>query len=202
MSTVNMKQAKKWSTYYGVTCQLIEGKNPLNCQAVIVNGKRIATSNMNGLQLEMLFSDIACGQHVDGSSVAKQKINEAHGRTNEERLSYFIKQLMTYANRFDGVQFIGQSMESVLNQMVKNQSLTLTDWVKGMQDWHGSNAKALVYKAIKNKEIHVIDESKIVICDCTFRDFIKEYAKQNQLRVPTDKEQGIMIDTYLKGIGV
>ena len=97
MSTVNMNQAKKWSSYYGVECQLVAGSKPTNCKAIIYNGVSIKSSNMTGIELETLFSQIATGQDVTGYSVAKQKVCDAHGRSGREVTKNFIEQERTYA---------------------------------------------------------------------------------------------------------
>lgn len=97
MSTVNMNQAKKWSSYYGVECQLVAGSKPTNCKAIIYKGVSIKSSNMTGVELETLFSQIATGQDVTGYSVAKQKVCDAHGRSGREVTKNFIEQERTYA---------------------------------------------------------------------------------------------------------
>ena len=212
MAVSNLNKFKASAIKYGVKeYQLIMGadKSGRNVKGMLVDGYMFDRLSLYGLSgtddIDELMQAIACDvakaheAHVSGrNSVAKQKVNEGHGRSNDERFSYLLKQMMTYAKRFDGVQFIGQTMESVLDQLVNREDMTLDRWVKGMRDWHGSNAKALVLKAIKDRTMHVIGDK--VICDCTFRNFITEYAKQNHFNEPSDEQKEKMIAVYLKDL--
>lgn len=199
---------------YGITnYQLIMGadKSGRNVKALLIGGYMFDKLSQYGLDgddlIIELMQNIACHgvakayeMHVSNRrSVAKQKVNEAHGRSEGERFNYLIDQIMTYGKRFKNIQFVGQTTESVFDQMIAYQDLTLTDWVKGMKDWHGSNAKIKVLEAIQNKTIHILNDDK-VICDATFREHIKKYAEENHKRVPTEDEQTVMINTYLKGL--
>ena len=107
--------------------------------------------------------------------------------------------MMTYGKRFKNIQFIGQTMESVFDQMIENNEFTLEQWVKGMQDWYGTRAKAKVLECLKNKTIHVLNDNKVVT-DIAFREHIEQYAKENKLHEPNDEQKTLMINTYLKGI--
>ena len=215
MAVSNKNKFLRSAEKYGVKdFQLIMGndKKGLNVKGLLIGGymfDRLSNygTDREDTSIDDLMECIACEGvakahelHVNGrNSVAKQKVNEAHGRSNDERFDYLLKQMMTYANRFSGIQFVNQTMESVFDQLIKRETITLDQWVKGMKDWHGSNAKALVLNAIKNKSMHVLNDNK-VICDCTFRDFVSEYAKQNKLHEPTDEQKGQMIAVYLKGL--
>ena len=130
MSTVNMKQAEKWSTFYGVQCQLIAGSKPTNCKAIIYNGVKIKSSNMTGIELENLFSQIASGQDVTGFSVAKQKVCDAHGRSGREVTKNFIEQERTYAT--DDFMTITQYYNRPLNTcMMEYLQVYLDDCFRG-----------------------------------------------------------------------
>ena len=189
MANMNLNSIVKSAQEHGVTdYQLIMGssKSGKNVNAILIGGYKFdRISNLTKCEIDIIMDDIACNgvavayeHHTYGrNSVAKQKVNEGHGRSNDERFAYLLKQMMTYAKRFNGIQFVGQSMESVFDQLIERESLTLDRWVKGMIEWHGSNAKALVLNAI-GKSMHIVDNK--VICDCTFRNLISEYAKQNK----------------------
>lgn len=212
MANMNLNSVVKSAQEHNVTdYQLIMGnsKSGKNVNAILIGGYKFdCISNLTKVEIDTIMDDIACNgvavayeHHTHGrNSVAKQKVNEGHGRSNEERFAYLLQQMMTYAKRFSGIQFVGQTMESVFDQLIEREDLmTLDRWVKGMIDWHGSKAKALVFDAIKDKSMHVLKDNK-VICDCTFRDYITEYAKQNKLRVPNKDEQTKMIAVYLKDL--
>lgn len=206
---MNLNSVVKSAQEHNVTdYQLIMGsaKNGKNVNAILVGGYKFdRLSNLTKAEIDIIMDDIACNgvavayeHHTYGrNSVAKQKVNEGHGRTDDERIAYLLKQMMTYAKRFSGIQFIGQTMESVFDQLIERESLTLEQWVKGMRDWHGSNAKALVLNAI-GKSMHIVDNK--AVCDATFRGFISEYAKQNGLTEPNEEQKGKMIAVYLKGL--
>lgn len=210
MATMNLNSIVKSAQEHNVTeYQLIMGssKSGKNVNAILVGGYKFdRLSNLTKAEIDIIMDDIACNgvavayeHHTYGrNSVAKQKVNEGHGRSNDERLAYLLEQMMTYAKRFSGVQFIGQTMESVFDQLIERETITLEQWVKGMKDWHGVNAKAKVLDAIKNKTMHIVEDK--AICDVTFRNFITEYAKQNKLTIPNEEQKGQMIAVYLKGL--
>lgn len=106
--------------------QIITGKNPDNVVAVIVGGYKFdRLANTTRDELDALMASIACDlkeaytAHVERrSSCAKQKINEAHGRSYRERAIHHDTQEMTYADRFQNIQFVGQTISHVLWQYV------------------------------------------------------------------------------------
>ena len=176
MATINMKQAKKWATHYGVNCQLIPGASETNCKAVIYNGIKHSTSNWTGIMFDSFFAEIACGQNVDGSSVAKQKINEAHGRAYGERLVNFLEQYMTYADPFENIQFVNQ-------------------WKESMKEWH-VNSDEVVARMIESKEVRILNNH--VIPSKTFERFLIQYCKENNYTVLSQDKINLMIDMYCK----
>ncbi len=210
MANMNLNSVVKSAQEHGIKdYQLIMGnsKSGKNVNAILIGGYKFdCISNLTKVEIDTIMDDIACNgvavayeHHTHGrNSVAKAKVNEGHGRSNEERFAYLLQQMMTYAKRFSGVQFVGQTMESVFDQLIEREDLTLDRWVKGMIDWHGRNAKQKVLDAITNKEMHVIGDK--VICDCTFRDYITKYAKQNKLTIPNEEQKTKMIAVYLKGL--
>lgn len=199
MATINMKQAKKWATHYGVNCQLIPGASETNCKAVIYNGIKHSTSNWTGIMFDSFFAEIACGQNVDGSSVAKQKINEAHGRAYGERLVNFLEQYMTYADPFENIQFVGQTWISVLNQLVEREmDFALTEvnqWKESMKEWH-VNSDEVVTRMIESKEVRILNNH--VIPSKSFERFLIQYCKENNYTVLSQDKINLMIDMYCK----
>jgi len=186
MSTVNMKKAQEWACYYGIQCQLIPGASPKNCKAIIYNGITIKSSNMTGCELEALFAELACKQNVEGLSVAKQKVNEAHGRSYRECLDNFIEQYMTYADDFEGVQFKGRKLNEVLEVLVCDapESLEYKNWLVSMQDWHGKNAKNKVMEMLNNKDVYAVNGH--VISQKSFTRFITKWFKDNEIECPAE----------------
>ena len=214
MAVNNLKKFRESAQKHNIKdFQLIMGsaKTGTNVKGMLISGYMFDRLSLYGLSgtddIDELMQNIACygvakayEMHVSGRrSVAKQKVNDAHGRTEDERADYILKQIMTYGKRFKNIQFVGQTIEGVFDQMIENTDLTLDRWVKGMQDWHGKNAKAKVFDAITNKKMHVLNDNK-VICDCAFREHIEQYVKENKLSLPNEEQQTQMINTYLKGL--
>ena len=221
MGVSNLNKFNKYAREYGVKdYQLIMGadKSGRNVKGILISGYTFDKLSQYGLDgddlIIELMQNIACmgvaeayKLHVAGrKSVAKVKANEAHGRTNDERYSYLLEQMMTYAKRFKNIQFVGQTMESVFDQMIEQANITPEQWVKGMQDWHGVKAKAKVLNDLKNGAMHIVyDDIKgceVAVCDVAFREHIQEYCKQNHLNEPNEEQKTKMIKVYLKGLGV
>lgn len=215
MAVSNLNKFNKYAQQYNIgEYQLIMGadKKGRNVKGMLVSGYMFDRLSQFGLSgdddIQELMQNISCygaakayEMHVNGrNSVAKQKVNEAHGRSNDERTGYLIQQLMTYGKRFKNIQFVGQTMEGVFDQIVENETITVAQWVEGMKDWHGSNAKRLVFEALQNHTMHVIDN--ITVCDVTFRDAISRYAKENKCNEPTEEQKTKMINVYIAGLGI
>ena len=100
-----------------VVGQVITGKNPDNVVAVVVGGYKFdRLANTTRDELDALMASIACNlkeaymAHVERrSSCAKQKINDAHGRSYRECSINHDTQEMTYADRFHNIQFFRQN---------------------------------------------------------------------------------------------
>ena len=209
MANMNLNSVVKSAQEHSVTdYQLIMGssKSGKNVNAILIGGYKFdCISNLTKVEIDTIMDDIACNgvavayeHHTHGrNSVAKQKVNEGHGRTDDERFAYLLKQMMTYAKRFKNVQFVGQTMESVFDQLIEVESQTFTEWVNSCKDWHGKNAKAFILNSI-GKNVHVIGDK--VVCDRTFRDSIGEYAKQNGYKEPNEEQKTKMIAVYLKDL--
>ena len=140
MANYNEKTFRKFMDMYHVEGQLITGKsNNGNGNVIAMNCGRYqfkGLSQFTKLNIELLIQAIACDgiekayqEHTYRNSVAKQKINEAHGRTNEERQSHENKQEMTYARLLDHrIQFVGNTLSNVYNELFMYE--------KDFQDWH------------------------------------------------------------------
>ena len=197
-----MKQAKKWANYYGVACQLIAGASETNCKAVLVNGMQFKTSNLTGTGFQELFEKLACGQKADACSVAKQMINEAHGRSRNESLKNFMGQDMTYADPYANIQFAGRTLTDVFNQLIKRETTSglydvneVSNWIKTMIDWHGANAKAVVKQMITNKEVRIYDRH--VISNKIFLMCIDKWVSENNQQAMGNIKKNAIIDLFL-----
>ena len=206
MATINMKQAKKWANHYGVTCQLVAGASDTNCKAVVVNGMQFKTSNLTGTGFQELFEKIACGQKVEACSVAKQMINDAHGRTRNESLKNFMGQDMTYADPYWGVQFAGRKLAEVFDQLIERETkrglfdaTSLENWVKTMKDIHGVDALDMIKQMIMDKEIRVYDEHVITNKICMM--FIDKWVSENNKQAISNDKKKAIIDRYFELIG-
>jgi len=212
MAISNLNKFNKYAQEYNIgEYQLIMGadKKGRNVKGMIIGGYTFDRLSLyENEEIIELMENIKCNgvakayeMHVNNRrSVAKQKVNEAHGRSNDERMDYLLQQLMTYGKRFNGIQFIGQTMESVLDQIVECETTTTAQWVEGMKDWHGSNAKRLVFEALQNGRMHIINGT--AICDSTLRDAISRYAKENKCNEPTEEQKTKMIKVYIAGLGI
>ena len=205
MANINMKQARKWQAHYNVPCQLIAGASETNCKAVMYGGMMIKTSNYNGLMFEQLFEKLACGQVADACSVAKQMINDAHGRTRRESLNHFVKQDMTYADSMD-MQFVGRTLAEVLQQALDKQidesEYDLNDvhnWIKTMKDFHKADTVAVVKRMIAKKEVRIVNNK--VVASKFFYNAIDEWTKANDYKAIADDKKIEILDKYCELIG-
>ena len=200
-----MKQARKWQAHYNVPCQLIAGASETNCKAVMYGGTMIKTSNYNGLMFEQLFEKLACGQVADACSVAKQMINDAHGRSREESLAHYVKQEMTYADSMD-MQFVGRTLAEVLQQaMNKHVDDSRYDlnavhhWIKTMKDFHGADTIKIAKRMIAKKEVRIVNDK--VIASKFFYNAIDEWVKANGYKAIADDKKIEILDKYCELIG-
>ena len=220
MGVSNFNKFNKYAQEFNVTgYQLIMGadKSGRNVKGMLIGGYTFDRLSLYGLdgddQIIELMQNIACHgvaeaykMHVEGrKSVARQKINEAHGRSHDERACHGLEQLMTYADSYENVQFKGRTLTDVFNQLLdRNMDMEVckvSHWVETMKDFHGFNkAKKLVFEMLNNKTIRVIDEH--VVCDKTFRIYIDKWTDENgKARVNEDlKTQAI--EKFCNAIGV
>lgn len=208
MATINMKQARKWANHYGISCQLIAGASETNCKAVIYKDMQFKTSNLTGVGFQELFEKLACGQNVEACSVAKQMVNDAHGRTRSESLKNFLGQDMTYADPFENVQFKGQSLYGVLTQLYDKtynytafgECLTTVEyWVDSMKDIHGADALNKIKEMINSKLTIVYDNH--VFNSYMFKKFIDKWVSENGKDEISDDKKMMIIDKYFEMLG-
>lgn len=205
MATVNMKQARKWQAHYNVECQLIAGANETNCKGVLYKGTLIKTSNYTGMDFELLFEKLACGQVVNACSVAKQMVNDAHGRTREESLKNYANQDMTYAGCLENIQLYGRTLMEVLLQVFDRQIFVYdmnykNNWIKSLKNWHGDNALKVANKMIVNKDVRVI--KGYAVASKYFYKAVDLWIKENKLSyVADDKKKVEILDKFCEVMG-
>ena len=208
MATMNKNGFIKSAQEHNITgYQLIMGKAKNNVIGMLYGGYQFdRLSLFTRLEIDMLMDDIACNgaqvayEHhtVNRKSVAKQKVNEAHGREDGERIVNYIMQFMTYADPFKNIQFKGQTWVGVLNQLVEREQESeiskVANWVENMKDWHASNAKRIVFELINNKDIRILNGH--VIPEKTFERFLGQFCKENNLKEFKDTEMKELINKY------
>lgn len=208
MATMNKNGFIKSAQEHNITgYQLIMGKAKNNVIGMLYGGYQFdRLSLFTRLDIDMLMEDIACNgvkvayEHhtYNRKSVAKQKVNEAHGRMDGERVVNYIMQLMTYANPFENIQFKGQTWVSVLNQLIEREQDSeiskVANWIESMKEFHASKAKKIVFELINNKEVRILDGH--VIPEKTFERFLSQFCKENNLKELEDVEMKELINKY------
>ena len=132
------------------------------------------------------------------NSVAKQKVNDAWGRTMSESAKHHNDQQFTYADGIKHlIQFKGQKLSDCLDALVDltetSKSLfngeNMNDvrvWTRHMGAWH--NPKILkCQELIKNKEVYVING--FIYTNYNLFQFIKLYAKSNNYMITDEQIQ-------------
>lgn len=208
MATMNKNGFIKSAQEHNITgYQLIMGKAKNNVIGMLYGGYQFdRLSLFTRLEIDMLMDDIACnGAQVayehhtyNRKSVAKQKVNGAHGREDGERIVNYIMQFMTYADPFKNIQFKGQTWVSVLNQLVEREQESeiskVANWVENMKDWHAGNAKRIVFELINNKDVRILNGH--VIPEKTFERFLNQFCKENNLKELESEKAKELINKY------
>lgn len=198
MATRNMNMATKWANFYGVQCQLVAGKQPNTCKTIIYKGTEYPASNMTGIELESFFAEIANGCEVTGTSKANQKVSDAHGRDDNEQMRNFLNQFMTYADRFEGIQFVNQPLSAVFAQVIESEQdckvTSLNNWVLTMKDFYGDKALNTIKKMLSNKTIYIVGGH--VFAKRTFEIYIDKYCEVNKM-VMSKENKARFIDEYM-----
>ena len=121
MSTKNdkaFKEAEKMLNNKGFYPQIITGKNPTNVIAMVVSGYKFdrlsgfIKSDALELARDIIENGVAKAyEHhtYNRNSTAKQKINDAHGRSYRECTENHNTQEMTYASRWCAIQLYNRT---------------------------------------------------------------------------------------------
>ena len=211
--------------------QIITGKNPDNVIALNVQGYTFdRLSNVSKLDVELLADDIACmGTKkafevfmANRSSVAKQKVNNAHGRTVLEVLENALNQEMTYADSIKPlIQLKGKRLSDALEclkDITESQNTIFNEnmnyyktWVKHVVAWYTDKesckfhakglelAKNFIMNALHNGDVLIVNEH--VYTRYCLENFIKLWAESNSVKyskVEIDKA----INGWVKALGV
>lgn len=155
MANGNMGKARQLANFYGIQCQLVEGKSPKNCKAVIYRGKSYPTANWTGIDFDSFFSQIASGCEVSADSKAQMKVSEAHGRDDDERMEHFLLQYMTYADATENISMEG-SLTDTFNQIIDNRYSNYAEWIEILPHWH-ANAEKVMQDLINTKQVLILD---------------------------------------------
>lgn len=170
MATANRKSFEKGIFERGLQAQIIlsNSKNQNNVVAIIVDGYKFDRLSLyTKIDVDILLDDITCNgtqkayEHhtCKRSSVAKQKVNEAHGRTESETQNNQDMQGMTYADVLQNIQHLNKTWVEVLQQVVardERSSLSLENWIEKIKHFHGDNFKKVIAKNA-NKTIFLIN---------------------------------------------
>lgn len=209
MAVFNLKGFNESAKQHNITnYQLIMGssKSGKNVKGMIVDGYTFDRLSLYTREdIDMLMEDIACNgakeaytNHVNGrSSKAKQKVSEAHGRFEGERLANYLQQIMTYADPFENIQFKNQTWVNVLNQLVERETACkqteLGAWKASMREWH-ANSETVCNSLIESKQIRIIKGH--VIPEKTFKRFLEKFCNENNFKIISDEKMLQAINSY------
>jgi hypothetical protein len=210
--------------------QIITGKNPDNVIALNVQGYTFdRLSSFTKLDVELLADDIACMGTQKAfekfmacrSSVAKQKVNNAHGRTVIEALEHALAQNMTYADSIKPlIQLKGKRLSDALECLkdITESQNTIFDenmnyyktWVKHVVAWYTDKesckfhakgvelAKNFIMNALHNGDILIVDEH--VYTRYCLENFIKLWAESNSVKY-SDADIDKAISEWVRALG-
>ena len=126
---------------YGIqNIQVIPGTNPKQCIGIMYNGQRISTSAWVGHDFEAFFNEVKTGS-CSVESVAKQKVSEAWGFTEEARQAHRDEQERTYADNINHlIQLKGRKISDVFNDYMHyqemNNLLEYKQWIETVKAWY------------------------------------------------------------------
>ncbi len=213
MAKNNLNGFNESARQHGISgYQLIMGgaKNGKNVAGMLLEGYTFDTlTNYTREDIDMLMDNIKCmgvaeayKEHIQGrNSKAKQKVSDANGRTDMERLVNLLDQSMTYA---DGVkhmiplgsadlltcmQCLVDIVEDSKNIMGENLNEVHT-WVERMKDWHSFNAKQKVFEMLTNRDI--ITLNGFVYTNYALVSLVKAWAKAQNKKVSPEQAQGFV----------
>ena len=209
MANNNMTCAVKTLSHFNINgIQLIPGKNPKQCIGIIYGGTRISTSSFNTADFAALFGQIECTGSMPATlSVAKQKVSEAWGRSQDNRDMHGEKQGMTYADNINfTIQLKGRKLSDVLNEYL-NDGMNYKTWVESVIKWYTENeiiednegntisvvetdynkglakAKHVVYNQLKTKQLYIVEGN--VFSNYALTQLVKNWHGEND--IPTNE---------------
>ena len=191
--------------------QLVSGKHE-NCVISLLYGgyKFDRLANFNSSDAHDLLENIKCfgvaeayRLHASGNSstgvksVCKQKINDAHGRSRDEIIRNAENQSGTYADRFSGVQFVGQGLYNVFRMYCECDFTVLNykEWLKDMKTdkRFGAMSKEKFIKFVKDNYI-VVDENIIPVKDLF--EVIDQWTSENNYNAFDDNKKLYAVKTF------
>ena len=205
MANKNYNGCMKAINETGVQAQVLTGKNSYNVIAVLVQGYKFdSLANFNSQDFMDLFQSIKCegvesayNAHTYGrNSSAKQKVNDAHGRSYRESAVNHMVQDMTYADRFSGVQF-KRNLYDVLVMYCKLdvdaelfpsfRDYDYKDFAKSYINInYGKNCKGLNIQDIKDNYI-IVDNKVFAINNLV--EVVNQWIKENGLQDVSREEK-------------
>ena len=208
MANENRKKIIETLTKLGLLdkVQLVEGKNPKQVTSIWYMGKQYRTSALCGQRLVEFFELLKQGIEPNGS-VAKQKINQAHGYSEDMRNTNQVEQTMTYADDFAGIKFVKRNPFQVLLDCIDtNETAEVKHWALTMQSIHCKpfddedlNRKkgmskdalmAMIKDMIENEDVVIIDNH--VTAKCRFVRALDRWEAENDRKLA--EKQNILND--------
>lgn len=209
MANSNLRGFNKAINELGLNgVQLLSGKHE-NCVIALMYGgyKFEKLANFNSTDAYDLLENIKCfgveeayNMHVGCSSVKSvcvQKVNDAHGRTRMEIIRNAEQQSGTYADRFAGVQFVGQGLYNVFRMYCECDFTVLNyrEWLKDMMTDRKFVAmgKEKFIKFVKDNYI-VVDENIIPVKDLF--EVIDQWTSENNYNAFDDNKKLYAVKTF------
>lgn len=215
MANNNLKTALRLMEQYGIqNIQVIQGTNPKQCIGIMYNGQRISTSAWVGHDFEAFFSEVKTGS-CSVESVAKQKVSEAWGFTEEARQAHRDEQERTYADNINHlIQLKGRKISDVFNDYMHyqemNNLLEYKQWIETVKAWYTepetdfngniisqvsiekglARAKEFVLNALKNKDLYIING--YVYSNYGLTQLVKNWYGENDIKTTNENNQKIV----------
>lgn len=209
MANHNYKKIVEVLTELGLLdkVQTVQGKDVKQCTSVWYMGKQYRTSALCGKQIKEFFELLKQGIEPCGS-VAKQKINTAHGYSEDIRNANALVQERTYADDFNGIKFVGRNPYAVLVDAIdystdyRNWAITMYDiHCKPYDDEEKNMARGLSKKAcmdmikdmINNKQVIVING--YITAKVRFENALDRWESENDKKLENKEE---ILNNFLK----
>lgn len=201
MANQNRKRLTETLTKVGIIneCQFIPSeKDEKVILSVLYKGKKYKTNTLWGKDIDEFAENLACGIDVGTSSVALEKVNEAHGYAEEDRQTNLIMQLRTYAKSFAGVQFEGRHPHDSFDMYVMNSGEidSINHWIEMMPLYHEDLSRDAIKKMmvdmLKNQEVLVIDNK--VFSRLSFDKLMDKWETDNDRKLAQDIKEKLIND--------